>query len=203
MSHSTDVAKKEGLEALPHPKVFLGDLVQGMELAPVACEEDNDDDSSSGDPGLLQDADVYKSFIVHFGGCGMNQVQWKKQCAHASFSHTVSSTMEAFLVTCYVNVWNCAVSMASGKATDNSHPLHLFTSEGKGSPLRGGWNKAGIGLHGQVCTTLWEQSATDSAGLFDAAMRSLYEQLYHGGDSRLENQEEVDREVFCDLTFDV
>lgn len=207
----TDVARKEGLHALPHPKVFLGDLVKDMDLfdppqdLPVGDDDDDDDDSPP--LLLLHNAEAYKTFLLHFGGCGMRQTQWRKTCTNTAFSQTVSPTMESFLVTCYVNVWSSAAASMSAGETDrnNSHPLHLFTAEARGQALRGGWNKEGTDLYKNVCALLREQRADqDINHLFDQAMMNLYEQQHcNRGNQIPVNENDVeDIGLFSDLTFD-
>jgi hypothetical protein len=86
-----DIANKDGLEVLPHPREFLGDLTKDLGLAEktqAGSDSGSEDDESAnaaspneGKQKVLQesDSDAYKTFLHYFGGCGMKQLQGRSK----------------------------------------------------------------------------------------------------------------------------
>lgn len=196
-----EIANKDGLEVLPHPKEFLGDLVKDLNLAektPTALDSDSDTDDSEDADGqkVLREtvSDAYRTFLRYFGGCGMTQSRWRTKSVSLLYHELVNPTMEAFLVLCYVNVWSCAVSINTHANNRRvTHPGHAFTSEGKGSPLRGGWSKESRDIYLNVVKKIRDQRAADRHHRFDMDLMDLLQRNYRCARSRgSENVEEVE-----------
>jgi hypothetical protein len=211
---STDVANKDGLEVLPHPREFLGGLVKDLDLA-EKIQAGNDPESgvdesasaaslSEGEQKVLRetDSDVYKTFLRYFGGCGMKQSRWRSKSNSLMYHEIVNPTMEAFLVLCYVNVWSCAVSMNIHANNQRvTHPAHVFTAEGKGSPLRGGWSRISRELYLEMVEKIRSQRAADVHHRFDIDLLDLIQRHYRCSRRRGQGglDEVVDINAFADF----
>lgn len=182
--------------------------MDGVQLDCMTRDCDRDDgsadeeDAALGERKVLRDTEAYKTFLRYFGGCGTRQKDWRECCIQNCYSTNVNPTMEAFLVLCYVNVWNNAVSVNANTdliVQGVNHPPHVFTSEGKGSPLRGGWNKAGRDLYEKLVVKIREQRDTGGMRMFEIDLLNMYQKHYRARRGGAEEERGLDLSIFTDL----
>ena len=173
-----------------------------------ACDQgidgDGEESATLGERKVLRDTEVYKTFLRYFGGCGTRQKDWRENSVQSCYSNIVNSTMEAFLVLCYVNVWNSAVSLHANSDVEvpvSNHPPHVFTSEGKGSPLRGGWSMAGKDLYRKLVVKIRKQRDEAGRCMFEVDLLNIYQKHYRGrrGLGGAEEDGGLDLSIFTDL----